>query len=155
MRFSGTFEHTLDGKGRTSVPSRFREVFAELSKAEGQSDEVVIVTRSMDECLIAFPRSSWRALEDKILKLPPLSRGTKALKRIFIAHAVECAIDKHGRILIPQNLRKYAGLERDVVWAGSLSICEIWNPNRWDAVLRESIEEDREVLDGALDDLGF
>jgi MraZ protein len=157
VKFRGKFEHTLDGKGRTSVPSRFREVFVELAKedgAQGPSDESVIVTRSRDECLICFPRSSWYAFEENVAKLPPLSKRAKVLKRIFIAHAVELGVDKHGRILIPQALREYAGLERDVIWVGSLSNCEIWNPHRWEAALRESMDDD-EVMDDALDELPF
>ena len=155
MKFRGKFEHTLDSKGRTSVPSRFRDVLAELAENEeagAQASETVIVTRHIDDCLICFPPSAWYAFEDTVAKLPQLGRKAKLLKRIFIAHAVECGIDKHGRILIPQTLRDHAGLERDVIWVGSLSTAEIWNPHRWESALRDSME-DEDVMEDALDDL--
>jgi len=155
VRFRGKYEHTLDTKGRTSVPSKFRDVFSEIAEKEGDErseGEVIVLTRSVDDCLISFPRSAWYAFEDTVATLPQLGRKAKLLKRIFIAHAVECTIDKHGRILIPQALRDYAGLERDVIWVGSLGTCNIWNPHRWEAALSE-VEDDKDVLEDALSDL--
>lgn len=136
-----------------SVPSRFREVFASLAKeAGGEDEEVVVLTRHVDPCLIAFPPSAWYAFEAKVARLPQLGRKATLLKRVFIAHAEECAMDTHGRIRVPTPLRAYAGLERDVVWVGQLNNCEIWNPGRWeDYLVRKTADE--AAMNEALDEL--
>ncbi len=154
MRFRGKYQHAMDAKGRTSVPSRFRELYAQIAteKCGEDAQEVLVVTRGLDRGLLAFPPSAWYAFEEKISRMPALGSVARKLKRVFVAHAVECPIDKHGRILIPQALRSYAGLERDVVWVGALSNCEIWSPGRWEAAVEESME-DESLLEEALDDL--
>lgn len=158
LNFRSTFHHTLDGKGRTSVPSRFREIFAELAReATGTEEETIVLTRHVDPCLIAFPPSAWFAFEAKVAELPQLSRKATLLKRVFIAHAEECPIDAHGRIRISQPLRSFAALEREVIWVGQINNCEIWSPTRWDEYLRKRTADEAvmaEALD-ELDDLPF
>jgi MraZ protein len=135
--FRGRYEHQIDAKGRLSVPSRFRDVLASAS------DGKLIIT-NFDECLWAFALPEWAELERKVAALPQFMDEVKALQRVFISAAVECPIDRQGRILIPPTLREYAGLLRDVVVVGMTRRFEVWAKERWDAVFAHA----RVKLDG-------
>src|SRR3990167_10780354 len=106
--FRGRFEHTIDTKGRTSIPSKFREGLV------ANHDERLIIT-NFDGALWAYPVVEWTAIENKVAALPQFKEGVNALRRVFISAATECPIDKQGRILISPTLRDYAGLKRDIV----------------------------------------
>jgi MraZ protein len=147
--FRGRYEHTVDEKGRTSLPRRFRE---ELERAF--EDDRLVVTTALEPCLAAYPMSEWRAFEERIAAKSQFDPAVIRLKRAVIASAVECQVDGHGRILLPPALRKHAGIERDVVWAGMTRHIEIWAKDRWDAV-ESSAREDSEGLSKALADLGL
>jgi len=122
--FRGRFEHTIDVKGRTSVPSKFREILA------GQFDERLIIT-NFDNCLWAYPVAEWQQIEQKVAALPQFKEEVKALQRFFISAATECPIDKQGRLLVPPTLREYAGLDKDIVLVGMTKRIEIWSKERW------------------------
>ena len=109
--FRGRYEHTIDGKGRLSIPSKFRDVLTE------RYDNRLVVT-VFDGCLLAYPHREWKLLEDKILELPEFKKSTRTLLRFFYSSAADCPIDKLGRILIPQALRSKAGLEKEVTLLG-------------------------------------
>lgn len=145
--FRGRYEHTIDGKGRLSIPSRFRETLAE------KYSEVLIVT-NFDRCLVAFPREEWEALERKAAALPQLKREVKAFERYFISGATECGLDAHGRILLPPTLRTYADLAKDVVLVGMLKKIEIWSKDRWSAAFEQSQKNFEEISD-VLAELGI
>lgn len=145
--FRGRFEHSLDGKGRVSIPSRFREVLA------ANYDERLIVT-NFDGCLWAYPVSEWQRIEEKVAALPQFKPEVKALQRVFISAAAECAIDKNGRILIPPTLRDYAGITRDLVFVGMTKRIEIWAKGRWGKVFTQS-QEDLAGMSAKLADLGL
>jgi MraZ protein len=131
--FRGRFEHTIDAKGRTSVPSRFREILAE------HYDERLIITQSADfPCLSAWPYAEWRKFEERVMALPHFDPAVVTLKRLYISPATECPIDQNGRILIPPHLRDHAGLERDLIVAGMVDTFEIWAKQRWEAELQAS-----------------
>jgi len=135
--FRGRYNHQVDLKGRLSIPSRFRELLAL------NYDERVIIT-NFDQCLWAYPVAEWQELEKKVGQLPQFLEEVKALQRVFISAAVECPIDRQGRILIPPTLREYAGLLRDVVVVGMTRRFEVWAKERWDAVFAHA----RVKLDG-------
>lgn len=122
--FRGRFEHTIDPKGRTSIPSKFREVLAT------NYDERLIIT-NFDNCLWCYPVREWQAIEDKVANLPQFKAEVKALQRVFISAATECPVDKQGRILIPPTLRDYAGLGKDIILVGMTKRIEIWAKDRW------------------------
>jgi MraZ protein len=145
--FRGWYEHTMDAKGRVSVPSRFREILAE------RSAETLIVT-NFDRCLVAYPREEWERLEQKASSLPQLKREVKAFQRFFISAATECPLDGQGRILIPPTLRQYADLQKDVVLVGMLKKIEIWSKLRWREVFNQSQKSFEEISD-VLADLGI
>ena len=116
----GRYEHAIDAKGRTSVPSRFREVMS------AQGDSQLVLTTGLDSCLVAYPMAEWLAFEKRLSALPQFDVDVVTLKRIYVSGAVECEVDKVGRLLIPAALRKHAGLQRDALWAGMGSYIELW-----------------------------
>jgi len=133
----GRFEHSIDDKGRISIPARFRDVL----KREYASDQLVVTI--FDSCLVAYPLAEWQALEAKMRNLSLLKKDVKFFLRYFYSGAVECSIDDHGRILIPSQLREHAGLDREVVFVGVMKGFEIWDRGIWG----EEFEKYRETFD--------
>ena len=141
--FRGRYEHTIDPKGRVSVPSRFRDV---LKREYGK--EVVILTPD-DSCIAAFPFDEWKKLEKKALSFPFMHREAKVFLRYYISGAVEINIDDHGRLLIPLPFRDHAQLKKDVVFVGMLNRFEIWDKEIWVQELaryRENFEKTSEAI---------
>jgi MraZ protein len=145
--FRGWYEHTMDGKGRVSVPSRFREILTE------KYSEELIVT-NFDRCLVAYPREEWDVLERKLSSAPQLKKEVKSFQRFFISSATECPLDRQGRVLIPPTLRQYADLDRNVVIVGMLKKIEIWSQARWQEVFAQSQKNFEEISD-VLAELGI
>ena len=145
--FRGRFEHTIDSKGRISIPAKFRELLAE------KYDERVMIT-NFDRCLVAYPYEEWRSMEEKISSLSMVKKEAKAFQRFFVSAAVECPIDKLGRILIPPTLRSYAQLEKDVVFAGMVKKFEIWSKERFLEEIQKA-EENFEGMGETLATLGL
>ena len=133
--FRGQYEHTIDGKGRTSVPSRFREVFASRDESK------LVLTSGLDPCLVAYPMSEWEAFEQRLAQLPRFDKSVAMIRRIYVSSAVELEMDKLGRILIPQALRGYAGLERAALWAGMGHHLELWSKERFDGLRAEVLDD--------------
>lgn len=135
--FRGQYEHAIDGKGRTSVPSRFREVLA----ADGESR--LVITTGLEPCLVAYPMSEWTLFEERLSALPRFDPSVAMIRRIYVSGAVEVEVDKVGRVLIPASLREYAGLSRNALWAGMGKHLELWAKERFDE-LRASVLSDAE-----------
>ena len=128
MMFRGQFEHAIDAKGRTSFPSRFRDVLA------AGNDLRLVLTRALfDRCLHLYPMRAWEELEAKIAEMPQFEANVVAFRRMYLSAAVECELDKQGRILVPPTLRDHAELAKDVVWAGMGKTSELWSKERWQA----------------------
>lgn len=119
--FMGRFNHTIDPKGRLSIPSKYREILG---------DEFV-VSRGMDGCLFVYAVSDWKVFEEKLASLPLINVEARQFARFFLSGAQYVTVDKQGRILMPQDLKEFAGLEKDVVLAGMGSRIEIWSLDRW------------------------
>ncbi|WP_020675391.1 division/cell wall cluster transcriptional repressor MraZ [Geopsychrobacter electrodiphilus] len=121
--FYGEFNNTVDLKGRASIPSTFRETLLSLT-----GDVSLVVTKT-DKGLTAYPASSWKKISQKVMALPegPIKQANL---RTRLGPAKECPFDKQGRIQIPQALREYAGLEKDIVVVGMGGKIEIWNQQR-------------------------
>jgi len=138
--FRGRYEHSIDAKGRTSVPSRFREVMI------ARGDSKLVVTTGLDTCLVAYPMAEWLAFEKRLSELPQFDADVVTLKRIYVSGAVECEIDKVGRILIPAALRKHARLGRDALWAGMGSYVELWAKESFEDLRSDVLaDEDRRL----------
>ncbi|MBO7333285.1 MAG: division/cell wall cluster transcriptional repressor MraZ [Lachnospiraceae bacterium] len=140
--FMGEYNHTLDEKGRLIIPSRFRE---ELGNE-------FVVTKGLDGCLFAYANDEWQVLEDKLRALPLTNKDARAFARFMLAGAAQVEIDKQGRILLPQVLRTFAGLDKDVVLLGIASRIEIWNRDKWEAA---ALEADGEELAEKMENLGI
>ena len=123
--FRGSSFHTIDAKGRLIIPARFRDTIR-----SGGGDGLML--SRMDACLVAYTRAEWAKIETKILNMAEKSENMRRFRRIFIGGASECLCDRQDRILIPQNLREYAGLNKDVVLVGVLDHFEIWSRENWD-----------------------
>lgn len=133
--FRGRFEHLIDSKGRLSIPSKFRETLNE------RYDSRLVIT-TYDNCLIAYPFAEWQVLEEKVASMPEFKKDTKAFLRFFYSSAADCAIDKLGRILVPQALRDYARLEKDVILIGALKHVEIWSKALWEQAEAQASQEE-------------
>lgn len=142
--FMGEFQHTLDAKGRLIIPAKFRE---ELGVG-------AVLTRGLDNCLFLFPHSEWQALEEKLKSLPLTKAGARQFVRFLFSGATDCELDKQGRIMIPQNLREYAEIDKEAVVIGVSSRVEIWSKARWEAYIREA-EESYETIAESIVDLGI
>lgn len=138
--FRGRYEHSIDGKGRTSVPSRFREVMT------AGGDSKLVLTTGLDACLVAYPMAEWLAFEKRLSELPRFDADVVTLKRIYVSGAVECEIDKVGRLLIPAALRKHARLQRDALWAGMGAYIELWAKESFEDLRNEALsDQDRRL----------
>lgn len=115
----GTFQHNIDQKGRVIMPAKFRE----------ELGGIFYVTRGLDNCLSILSKEDWDSLGEKLRALP--SSQTKDLQRFLFSGAAELEPDKQGRVLIPQPLRDYAGLTKDVVIIGTGVKAEMWDLDRW------------------------
>jgi MraZ protein len=134
--FRGRFQHAIDGKGRTSLPSRFREVLA----ATGES-RVVISTVIDQPCLVAYPLQEWIAFEQRLEAAPQLDPVVAMYQRVYLSDAVDCEVDKLGRLLIPAPLREYAGLQRDALWIGRVKCAELWDKQRFEQLRQEVLSD--------------
>jgi MraZ protein len=126
--FRGRFVHTIDSKNRMSLPVGFR------TELQRRSDQPPILTNA-HQCLELHPYEDWQQFEEKIVGIATIDPRAQALARMKISGAVECPIDRQGRILVPQILREYAGLEREVTVAGVGPKIELWNSARFEANL--------------------
>ncbi len=125
--FRGSFEHTVDSKGRVSVPSKFREIIAD--RYEGK----LVLALDFDKCLTVYPLEEWERLEAKIRSLPAMKREVKDFMRFLLASATECELDKQGRILIPLAHREHAAITKNVMVVGIIDKIEIWDAKAWEA----------------------
>jgi MraZ protein len=138
--FRGRYEHSIDAKGRTSVPSRFREVML------AQGDSRLVLTTGLDPCLVAYPMTEWLAFEKRLSELPQFDADVVTLKRIYVSGAIECELDKVGRVLIPAGLRKHAQFTREALWAGMGSYIELWAKESFEDLRKEVLaDEDRRL----------
>lgn len=121
--FMGEYNHTVDVKGRLIIPSRFRDSLG---------DEFV-VTKGLDGCLFVYDNAEWLNFEAKLKGLPLTNKDARQFVRFFLAGAANVEVDKQGRILIPNILREFAGIEKDAVLVGVGSRIEIWSKEGWEA----------------------
>ncbi len=141
--FYGEFEHAIDRKGRLILPSKFREV------AKNQFVEKFFVTRGLDKCLFMFSEEEWRSQENKFKTLSFTKQQARTFNRLLFSGAQDLSPDKQGRILLPQYLKDFADIKRDVMIVGISNRIEIWAKNNWQdfyANSRQSFEEIAEKL---------
>ena len=142
--FMGEYNHTIDAKGRLIVPAKFREILGDN----------FIVTKGLDGCLFVYPNDEWTRFEEKLKSLPLTNKNARQFTRFFLAGAAACEVDKQGRILLPQVLREFASLEKDVVLVGFASRIEIWSRERWDESMN-TYDGDMDEVAENMESLGF
>jgi MraZ protein len=138
--FRGSFEHTVDSKGRVSVPAKFREIIAD------RYDGHLVLAMDYDRCLTVYPLEEWEKLEDKIRNLPTMKKEVKDFMRFLLASATECELDKQGRVLIPSTHRDHAGITKNVLLVGIIDKIEIWDAKAWEARNSENGDKIGEAL---------
>jgi MraZ protein len=120
--FLGEFHHNLDNKNRIAIPSKFRE---------GLKD-TVIITRGLDGSLALYPQSAWQVILEKLSNLSIVKSNSRAFSRFMLSGAMDVVLDKQGRIVIPEYLKKYANINKKAVLVGLFDKVEIWSEDRWD-----------------------
>lgn len=137
----GEYQHNIDIKGRMIVPAKFRE---------GLGDSFVL-TRGLDNCLFVYPMDEWKVLEGKLKQLPLTKKDARQFTRFFFSGAVECEIDKQGRINIPATLRTYSKLEKECIVIGVSNRIEIWSKDVWEDYFEASEESFEDIAENLLD----
>jgi MraZ protein len=142
--FIGEYAHTMDEKGRLSVPIKFR---ADLASG-------CVVTRGLDHCLWVYPISEWQEIAKKIADLPITQKDARSFSRLMLAGASNLVLDKAGRLNLPNYLKEYAGLKSKVIVAGMYNRLEIWPDDAWGQFKKE-MEENSDKIAENLTEVGF
>jgi MraZ protein len=140
----GEYRHNLDPKGRVAIPAKFREKLTTGA----------IVTRGLDNCLFLFAEAEWKVLAEKLVALPLAQANSRAFVRLMLSGAMDVEFDNQGRILIPDYLRKYAGLGKEVVVAGLYNRIEIWDGATWERYKQKTEGASEEIAE-KLGELGI
>lgn len=142
--FLGEYQHSLDVKGRVTIPSKFRE----------ELGDKFIATKGLDNCIFLYPMIEWQVIEEKVRSLPFTRADVRSFARFFFSGASELEVDKQGRTVMPVNLREYAEIDRDVIIIGVGSRVEIWSSVQWERYT-EKAESSYEEIAESLVDLGI
>lgn len=137
---TGEYRHTMDSKGRVFIPAKLRE----------ELGDVVYITLSMERCLSVYSSENWQIFSDKVSAMPYVKQ--RRMRPLF-AHAAKCELDSQGRALLPQNLREYAGLDKNVTVVGCNNHAELWDSETWEAVFAE--ETTPENIAAVMEELDF
>lgn len=139
--FMGEHQHNIDQKGRIIVPAKFRE----------ELGESFVLTRGLDQCVFGYPLDEWKQLEQKLKALPFTKKDARKFTRFFFSGAVECEIDKQGRVNVASPLRQYAKLEKECVVIGVSNRIEIWSKPVWEEYYADSEESFAEIAEDLMD----
>ncbi|UFJ41915.1 division/cell wall cluster transcriptional repressor MraZ [Brevibacillus humidisoli] len=139
--FMGEYQHSIDDKGRLTIPAKFRDGL-------GTS---FVMTRGLDKCLFIYPMNEWKVIEEKLKSLPFTKADARAFTRFFFSGATECEWDKQGRVNIPANLREHAQLAKDCVVIGVSSRVEVWSKELWEQYFAESESSFGEIAEKLVD----
>ncbi|RWR08198.1 division/cell wall cluster transcriptional repressor MraZ [Siminovitchia fortis] len=139
--FMGEYQHNIDAKGRLIVPAKYREHLGDS----------FVVTRGLDQCLFGYPMEEWKKIEEKLKALPLTKKDARAFTRFFFSGAVECELDKQGRVNLPASLLGYAKLEKECVILGVSSRFEIWSKDLWEDYSLASEESFAEIAENMID----
>jgi len=143
--FYGEFIHSIDRKGRLILPAKFREV------AKNHFIEKFYVTRGLDKCLFMLAEEEWRSQENKLKAMSFTKQQSRTFNRLYFSGAMEVIPDSQGRILLPQNLKDYAEIKKDVIIVGVSNRVEIWAKNKWDDFYGNSRATYEEISEKLMD----
>lgn len=145
--FYGEFYHQLDRKGRLVLPSKIREA------AKNNFVEKFFITRGLDKCLFMFSEEEWKSQEQKFRSISFTKAETRKFNRLYFSGAAEITYDKQGRILIPQYLKDFAQIKRDIVVIGVSNRIEIWSRDIWSEFYSASRDAFEEISEKLIDNL--
>ncbi len=135
--FIGEYTATIDEKGRVSIPAKFRP----------QLKAKVVVTRGLDNSLFLYTTDEWRKLAGKLASLPISTANTRAFARLMLAGAMDCELDKQGRIILPAYLKEFAKISKRLVLAGLYNRIEIWSEQRWRQYKRQTEKQSNKIAE--------
>ncbi|MDD5251911.1 MAG: division/cell wall cluster transcriptional repressor MraZ [Patescibacteria group bacterium] len=135
--FIGEYHHVVDEKGRLAIPVKFRR---ELAKG-------AVVTRGLDSCLFVYTAAEWKKLAGRLASLPFSQANSRAFARLMLAGAMDVESDKQGRVVLPEYLRHYASLNKEVVVAGLYNRLEIWDMAAWEKYKAETEKNSNEIAE--------
>jgi MraZ protein len=147
--FRGANKLTVDAKGRMVMPTRYRERLLESCGGN------LVLTVDRDQCLLVYPLPKWEEIEAKLMALPGLNPQTRRLQRLMVGHAAELALDAHGRLLLPPELREFASLTRDAVLIGLGEHFELWDEARWNSLASQALADAATDLPAELETLSL
>ncbi len=139
--FIGEYKYNLDDKNRLAIPSKFRQQFA----------GGVVVTKGLDNCLFIYTAKEWQKLVDKLANLPISQAKSRAFSRLMLAGAMDATLDKQGRIILPDYLKDFASLNKQVVVAGLYNRLEVWDDKLWTKYQRLSEKDTNQMAEGLVD----
>lgn len=139
--FMGEYQHSLDDKARITIPAKFREDL-------GSS---FVMTRGLDQCLFVYPRKDWENLEAKLRAMPLARTDARQFIRFFFSGAAECDLDRQGRVVVPANLREYAGIAQECIVIGVGARMEIWDAVRWKTYSQDAQGAFNDLASGLVD----
>jgi MraZ protein len=139
--FIGEHSHTIDNKGRLSIPAKYREALS----------EGVVVTRGLDHCLFLYTRTEWEKIAKRLSELPISQKSSRAFSRLMLAGAWDAELDSQGRVIIPQYLREYASVSKHVIVAGLYNRVEIWEEDAWQDYKQKTEANSDEIAEGMAD----
>lgn len=139
--FLGEYQHSLDAKGRITIPSKFRE----------ELGDKFVATKGLDNCIFIYPLSEWQEIERKLNKLPLTRSDVRSFVRFFFSGAAELENDKQGRTVIPVNLREYAQITKDIVVIGVGSRIEVWSTGKWEEYNEVASSSFAEIAENLVD----
>jgi len=138
--FMGEYHHSIDSKGRMIIPAKYRDDLG----------EEFVLTRGLDQCLFGYPMNEWKLVEEKLKSLPLTKKDARAFTRFFFSGAIECEIDKQGRINIATPLLNYAQLEKECIVIGVSNRIEIWSKTNWENYFTEAEDSFAEIAENMI-----
>lgn len=134
--FLGDYNHNVDDKGRMFLPAKFRN---DLGKT-------IVITKGFDNCLYVFPKQTWNEFAQGLAKMIDSDSKVRKIQRLFCGRAVECDVDKQGRIVVPPKLRELANIKNSVTIVGMMNKIEIWDTEAFEATMLDN-DEAQELLE--------
>ncbi|MEW6170112.1 MAG: division/cell wall cluster transcriptional repressor MraZ [Candidatus Omnitrophota bacterium] len=139
--FYGEYVHSIDRKGRLIIPAKFREV------AKTNFIEKFFITRGLDKCLFMFSEEEWRSAEQKFKNMAFTKQEARTFNRLYFSGAVDIILDRQGRFIIPQYLKDFAGVKRDVIVVGVSNRIEIWAKEIWEDFYKKSLSSFEDIAE--------
>ena len=147
LRFAGEYANTLDLKNRVNIPAKFRKALDPIN------DRTFVITRGFDSCLTLYPISEWNIVEQQLASLSSIRNRNREFVRSIVRYASYVQYDKQGRIIIPDNLKVYASIDREVSIIGMISKIELWSPEKIKKYDNDQMNIDD--FDDLADDISF